>query len=153
MGTPKRTSILTSLQTLLEGITVANGYNTTVDTVEPWLRSRDDVKSGELPYIGFGLGPESYRHESFGSFIATCPLVILGYVADPDWATRSVKINALVDDIIARLNTDPTHNGNAIDTYPIRLETDEVDPDAEEAGVGSLVFEYEIKYHRGSTAS
>ena len=146
MGTPNRTNILLNLKSTFQGITVAGGYNTTVATVETWLRSRDEVKSGECPYIGFALDREELEMQPFGVQYWVAPLIILGYIHDATWTTRSASLNKLIDDIIARLNVDHTRGGYAVSTIITGCETDEGDPDA--GPIGAIVVYADVKYCR-----
>ena len=96
MGTPNRTNILLNVKSTLEGITVVNGYNTTVTKVEPFYRTRDDLGSGELPWLGYWIDVESYRHEAFGQVRVSAPLFVLGCIEDGTWATMSASMNLLI---------------------------------------------------------
>jgi hypothetical protein len=51
-----RYDILTALKGILEGITIANGYLTDVETVEIGLKDFAEVKASVMPWIGIGFG-------------------------------------------------------------------------------------------------
>lgn len=152
MGTPARTNILLDIQSVLGTITVVNGYKTTVVTVEPTFRSRDDVSIAERPYLAFGLGKETVDHDAFNTMRVVAPLVIVGLVSSSSWTTRSELLNKLIDDVVAALSADPQRNSNAISTYFKGWETDEADPDAGADG-GACIIEGEIHYYRSCSAS
>jgi len=155
MGTPARTSIILGIQTALNTISIANSYNTDVVTVDPFLRTRDDVDPGLRPYLAFGLGRETFEHQSFRNARIQAPLVIVGYISTDDWTAASSEINLLVDDVIALINSDPTFGGNAVSTKLDGLETDEADPDrASTTGWGcAFVMECTLTFFRDTTAS
>jgi hypothetical protein len=126
-GTPARTSILADIKSTLEAITAANGYKTTVNTVEPYLRSRNDVQVGNArPYLAFGPDRENYTHNATQEMRAVMPWTIVGYTnGSGTWATASAEINKLIDDVIAAVMADPTLGGNAVQTVIKSLLTDE----------------------------
>jgi len=158
MGTPARTNILLEIKTALESITVANGYNSEVVTVEPVLRSRDDVLNGERPYLGFGPGVEPLEHFCTKDIRVEMPVTIVGYLYEPsDWTTRSAALNLLIDDMIAALQDDRTLNSNAISLYIVNAQTDEADPDAGasagDPSGGTIVMNIKVIYERTINAS
>lgn len=152
MGTPARTGIILAVKSALEGVTVANGYHTTVALVEPYLRGRDDVPVGQRPYIGFGIGQETATNEPTSQIYVTTSLVVVGLVAQAAWTDRSAAINNLTDDIISAVLRDQTQNNNAVTTKLLTIESDEADADAMADG-GAVVVEFEVVYYRttGST--
>ena len=155
MGTPNRTSILLNVKTTLEGITVIGGYNTTVLTAEPYLRGREEVKPGEMPYLGFGFDPESYEHHPSSKMRVKVPLTIVGYTQTRGWAARSAALNLLLDDVIKAMFTDTTRGGYAIMTTLRETQTDEHDPDVDSHGEGKgmAYATFDIVYERDIGAS
>lgn len=154
MGTPNRTSILLNVNTVLNTITVANGYKTTVALVEKYLRGRDDVPVGSRPYLGFGAARETPEHEPCNQIYFRMPLVVIGHVSSADWTTRSAALNNLIDDTIAAMENDTTRGGYAISSKVTGVETDEADPDADNVlDGGTCIVEFEIYYVRAITAS
>jgi hypothetical protein len=157
VGTPARTNILLEIKSALEGITVANGYNTEVTAVSPTLYSRDEYqKIGTPPVICFGAGDDRPKHHAFQDMRVEMPVVILGYIQETDWTTRSANLNLLIDDIIAKLSSDPTLNSNAVSIYFESWGTDEADPDATTGfpdGAGTCIVELRIPYYRTVNAS
>lgn len=157
MGTPARTNILLELKSLLETITVANGYNTEVTAVSPTLISRDEARNiGTPPVICFGAGRDVVTHEAFQDMRVEMEVAVMGYLEESDWTTRSSKLNLLIDDIIAAIGSDPKLNSNAISTYITEYTTDESDPDAttgKPAGGGTCIIMLRIPYERTVNAS
>jgi hypothetical protein len=154
MATPTRTSILSTIQTTLEGITVANGFKTTVDTVEPYLRGRDDVEEGERPYLGFGFDTEPYDHQMFGNMRVATRWFVTGCVdTGATWATMSAALNNLIDDIIGAIGADDTLGTYATQTKVVASDSDESDPDALKSGYAWCFVEFETVYYRETTSS
>jgi len=156
-GTPARTRILLDLKSRFEAITIANGYKTDVTKVEPVLRSRDDVKLGERPYIGFGFDKTIYEHHMGNVLKATVPWTVVGYVSDRSWTAASAAINKLLDDIIAKIFQDETFGGLAIQTVIVDDLTDEADPDRFtgncEADGSALVINLRTTFYRNTTST
>jgi len=153
MGTPNRTNILLDLNTTLNTISTNNGYNTDIDTVEQFVRGRDDVPSGQRPYVGFGcLEDERPEHFAFGEIRVVMPVIVMGLVNQATWTTRSAAVNNLADDIIAAVMSDPTRSNYAITTTFTGMLTDEGDPDAGPSG-GACVLRFEIPYYRTTSSS
>jgi hypothetical protein len=154
-GTPVRELILADIKSTLESISTANGYKTAVDTVEPFLRSRDEVKSGERPYIGFGPDSETAEHYSFGTIRVQLPFTVVGYIEEADWATASGKINDLRDDIVAAIMEDPTLGANCTQVILLNDLTSEADPDRRSipGDGGAVVLNFRVTYYRDSASS
>lgn len=153
MGTPSRTSLQLDIQSTLEAITVANGYKTTVITVEPAWRGRDDVSEGERPYLCWGIDREEYEHQMFANLKVDITWSVYGLISETlrTWTTMSAALNNLVDDVIAAIMADPTLGGHAVTTLLVASETDEADPDRFEGGWCGIDFK--TTYHRETTAS
>ena len=154
-GTTMRELILADIKSTLESISTANGYKTAVDTVEEVLRSRDDVKPGERPYIGFGPDTETVEHTIGSEMRVTLPWTVVGYVSGADWATVSGSINDLRDDIMAAVFEDPTLGDNCTQTLLVSDLTDEGDPDRYEipADGAAVVLNFRSIYHRDTLTS
>jgi len=144
-----------NVKTTLEGITVVGGFNTTVTTVEPYLRSREEVKPGEMPYLGFGFDPDPYEHYPSSKMRVKTPLTVVGYVQTRGWAARSAALNLLIDDVIAAMFADITRGGYAIMTTLRETQTDECDPDVDSHGEGKgmCYVSFDVVYERNITAS
>jgi len=154
MATPTRTSLLAAIDTALSAISIANGYKTDVTTVSPFLRSRDDVTSGERPFLGFGFDVETYEPQNYQNMRVTVRWFVTGCAnVGPTWSAASATLNNLVDDIIAGVMSDDTFGGNAVQTRLIGTDTDESDADILQAGYGWVFAEFETIYNRKTTAS
>ena len=155
MGTPVRTSVLADIKSTLEAVSTANGFKTDVDTVEPFLRSRDEVKPGERPYLAFGADRETYEHYCFGTMRVQMPFTVVGYITQNDWTAASAAINNLRDDVIAAIMADPTLGGNATQVLLLEDLTDEADPNRGDipADGGAVVLNFRVTYYRDTSSS
>lgn len=154
MGTPVRTSLLLDIKSKLEKITVDNGYKTTVDTVQEQVRTRDDVKPGELPYVAFGIERESYTHDAFSHVRVAAEVVVVGYIdgGGLTWAQKSDGVNDLIDDIIVAMISNFNNSDYAVQCKLLRSLTDEWDPD-QGNDIAACVVYFEVIYNRELTTS
>jgi len=157
MATPTRTTILATIQTTLEGIVTGSGYKTEINTVEPYLRGREDVQEGERPYLGFGFDTELYEHQSYHNMRDASKLFVTGCVdTGATWATMSAALNNLIDDVIAAMH--PAAGARPLGGYATSVkctatDSDESDPDALATGYAWCFLEFEIVYFRETTKS
>ena len=147
MATPTRRLVLQNVKTGLETISTGNGYKTNVATVEALGKSWATVKPGEKPWIGIVPQRESLKFE-YSNIRVSLAVLIIGHVSGTTQDDRAGKLNDLLDDIIAALNTDTTRDNNAISTTVATVETDEGAPDGD--GDGSMVATVNITYLRGA---
>ena len=149
MATPSRKLIIDNLKTVLESITVANGYKSTINTVEvlakTWLQTSEVVR----PWLGIVPQDTAYEHLPAGLVRSKFKLNIIGHVANGTYAEKRDRLANLLDDIFAAVNVDTTRDGNAISTTVVSSETDEGAPEAE----GTIVLTLNVVYMRttGST--
>jgi len=154
-GTTKREKIIDNIVTTLTGITVANGYRTTVTQVTRGHDSLQDVIDGNTacPSLGVAISGHRFEMESTHRLKEYLDIDITGYVTASDEATRTERLANLIADIRDALLVD-IHRGVGDATYPAgpavetRFDgrgptlTDEYDPGAyhREVITGSLVF-------------
>ena len=150
MATPNRRLVLQNIKTVLETITTGNGYKTTIDTVEALGKSWATVKPGQKPWLGIVPQRESLKFE-YSNIRVVLSVLIIGHVTGTTQDDRASKLNDLLDDVIAALNTDTTRSNNAISTTVKTVETDEGAPDGD--GDGSMVITVDIAYFRGAGSS
>lgn len=143
----QRRDITSNVKTTLEAISIANGFNTDVTTVETLLKIYDEVPPSIRPWIG--ILPEIERAEYLpGQIRMVLPFNLLGYT----FAATNVEsdklddINDLHDDIIEAMNADQTRGGNAVATTLTEAETNE-DQEGQD-GVVRLTFE--VAYFRAT---
>ncbi|NIU03767.1 MAG: hypothetical protein GWN29_04935 [Gammaproteobacteria bacterium] len=130
MADSVRLAALKNLVTTMEGITVANGYATTVQTVlKEFVDWETGPPRGTLPMIGVVPLAASYEYISarttscVGVRISQEVAVEFVYAAttqDIAWQTG----DEMADDIIAAASVDRTRGGNALDTRVASVETD-----------------------------
>lgn len=151
MSTPARQAILDNIETTLQSITVANGYDVTVDTVEREVKEWDSVGAGSLPWLGFMPEAERLEYQPGGVMRVTLPVAVVGHVNATTASDRCDKLSDLIDATVAALSADTTRGANATMTTVLDVATDEGDPDAlpdSRGGSGSFVMRTEIVYMR-----
>ena len=151
MVTPRRKLILDDYITALSGITIANGYKTTVVTVERVIKSWEGSKPGEKPSIGILPQREDITHEPSQQMRVDMTVVLVCHVIGTSAADRYTKLNDLLDDVIVALNFDTSRNGQAVSTTIVSVETDEGDDDA--LGDGTMVVHTRCVFYRTTAAS
>ena len=151
MATPARRLILDDVKTVLATITVANGYKSTVKTVEALGKGFADTPVGDKPWAGVYPQQESFSFESGGLIRVTLTLLVMVHISGATVDDRSTALNNLLDDVIAALGEDTTRGSNAVMTTITTVETDEGDPDA--YGNGSMAITAEVVYFRTQSKS
>jgi hypothetical protein len=148
-----RETILDRFGALLATITVANGYKTTVVTVERLIKDWTGVSASQRPWIGYMPRQATYEHNSFNSMHVTLPVMVYAHVSAATVAARDTAVLKLHDDILAAIMSDPTMNQNAIDTTVVLDESDIGDPDTIDMGGvgGTLTLTFNVLYERTTT--
>jgi hypothetical protein len=155
MATPTQRSILTQLATNLAAITVANGYKTTVATVELTFKDWESAAVDTVfPCIGIAQGPTRYAYH-YGRMRCTLPVNLSVHVDAADASARYDALENLTDDIIKAIYDDHDLSGNAIDVKLITTHPDSGDPDTMDSrgGNGSMAVLLEVIYERELTGS
>jgi len=138
-----RESILENLRTTLSGITVANGYDNDIASVQRWRQSGNSLLN--VPCIVINAGPE--EKEPVPNHFTTCKVTVYLDVwmrqdaADPQ-ATDTL-LNSLLGDVEKALMQDITRGNFAKDTNiksNVLFETLEGQPQA------GIILELEIIY-------
>jgi hypothetical protein len=145
-----------NIATVLATITVANGYKTTVTTVERNLKGWDRIGVQGMPWIGLHVESEDFEHHACSNVIrAQLRVAIVAHINAATQALRATGIANLQDDIIAAMNVDQTRGGNASSTYLLSSESDESDPDAidSKGGQGTVIVRFEVVYFRTTTST
>lgn len=153
--TTARTNILANVQTTLEGITVANGYNTDVVTVEGVVRDWGEVNAILRPWIGFIPQTTTYSYEPGGRIRSVMRLLVFAHLSSASKAAASVALDNLQDDLIAAMNADTTRGENAVMSTLVDAQDDIGDPDSKDSnGIVTVTMQsWDIVYYRttGST--
>jgi len=150
MSTPPRESILDNVQTVFEGITVANGYKSDTETVERLIRDWHNAHEGWKLWLGYMPQTQRFKHHAFNSMRVTMPLMIVAHVSGSTKDEATAAITNIEDDIIAALMDDPTRGGYATLTHIISQRDDIGDPDTMDStgAGGTLEIIAEVVYHR-----
>lgn len=150
MGTPNRQLIIDNIKTTLESITVANGYKTTVHTVEILVENWETVGGNERPWIGFKPNSQTIETMPFNTMRARLPFSLVAHVNTASKALTKTALDNLHDDIIAALLSDITRGGNACFTTITSHDDDIGNSDSTDSrGVGgTLRVEFEVVYFR-----
>ena len=151
MASSIRQKIVEDVETSLDAIAIAGGFQTDVTTVERLIRHWDDNKS-DRPWIGFTPSRETYQYQPNNCIRVTLPFQLLAYVDKVDQAVRAdttQKVNDLLDDIIKALMADPTRSGNAVMTTITNDDTDE----SIDCPVGIVQLNFTVVYFRTTAGS
>ena len=149
MSTPSRKLIIDNLKTTLESITVANGYKSTVNTVEVLAKTWLQVSEVVRPWLGIVPQETQYEHLPAGRVRSVLKISIIGHVANGTYEEKRTRLSDLLDDVWGAVNVDLTRGANAVNTMITASETDEGAPEAE----GTIVIDLNVVYMRtaGST--
>jgi hypothetical protein len=158
MATPHKTTIIAAIKTALEGITVANGYKSDVETVEKLIKDWQSVSPSLRPWIGFRPGKERFQADAPYHLWVTLPIEIGSHlIADTEDLVDTAIVN-LEDDIINAMYEDPTLGDTSVDVKLIEGESDIGDPDRLEGGAidgysGTFVMRWEVTYERTTSST
>ncbi len=148
MSDSVRESILKNIKTTLDGITVANGYNNNVASVQRWKKQGNSLR--QVPCVIVNAGPE--EKELVPNPLFTCRLSVYLDVwvtqDDTDTTDTDTLLNSLLGDVEKVLMVDYTRGGYARDTTikgNAPFETIEGEPFA------GITIEVEILYRHQQT--
>lgn len=142
-GESVRENIYLNLKTTLEGVTVANGYRNTIQSVQ---RIKQDAQvTVSIPAVVIAAGDE--REDPAPDPLVTCVMTVylLVYTRDdPDDSNPAdTRVNSLLSDIKKALQVDNTMGGYALDTNT--RGNAPFDTEDAQANVG-IIIEVEIVY-------
>lgn len=121
----RREEILAALKTSLEGITVANGYELTLNKVERGLRHYDNVPGPEMPALFIAGADEVRKNISVSNFESRMSVALVGYVENNDREALQQDVNKLVGDITRKIYSDPRLGGLAVWSDVVAVQTDD----------------------------
>lgn len=154
MGTVAKLAWMERVGTVLATITTGNGYRTTVTTVEPVIRTWEEVGRNQLPIIGYGIeSTVAEAWEGGGQFHCKSKLNVVAHVGEASASAALTALCNLEDDIIAALMADQTLDSNTIDIRWVSTVDDVQDPHAantQRGGRGSMVVEFEVLWERST---
>jgi len=142
-----RETVLQALKTALEGITIANGYETDMGkTVERGLRV--PLEEDELPAIVIVEGEEDVASEPFAKNTCYLQVEIHGYVTftDSDEGNWSAIGNKQIADIVKLIGLNQNLGGLAIDMQPAKRMNYE--PESETV-IKAVQVDFIIQYRTG----
>ncbi len=146
MADTVREKIFANLVTTLNGISVVNGYDNNIASVERWNMNGNNKAS--VPAVIINSGPEKDSDGKAYNLTHCLLMVFLElWVRQNETesaATPTDKIlNSLLGDIKRALQADVTRAGNAVDTEITDIETFETIEGQQHAG---LIITVEIEY-------
>lgn len=145
-----REKILANIKTTLETITVANGYNKTIASVQRWKQSGNALKT--VPCIIIGAGHEEY--EDRPGFITSCKFSVMldlwiRHNETVDNMSTDALLNIYLGDIKKALMVDHHRGGYAAAT---RIQTTVAFEGFEEGAPNAgLIVGVEIEYRHKTT--
>ena len=140
-----RERILQNIKTVLEGVTIANGYNFdfTPATVQRWSMHGNRMVDMPMVVISPGDEDESSMPNPFEECLLTLYLDIFFVNDDNDPVPTDTYLNRLQGDIKKAILQDSTRAGNAVDTDVLGttpFETTEAQPYA------GIIMEVRVRY-------
>ncbi|MFH1385110.1 MAG: hypothetical protein ABIH47_09160 [Candidatus Omnitrophota bacterium] len=145
MADSTRELIFKNIKSILEAITVANGYNNdfTSETIQRWQQRGNTTRV--VPCIIINAGPEEYQPAPSPYYTAklTVYLDVWQRQQEGDTVPTDTLLNALLADVIKAILVDETRGGNAVDTDIVScvpFETVEGQP------MCGIIVELEIMY-------
>ena len=143
-----REKIMANIETAITAITIANGYNRTIESVQRWKQSGNTFSN--VPCVIIGAGAEVF--EDRPGFLTSCKLPVmldLWIVHDEnvDVISTDALLNIFLGDIKKALMTDYTRGGYAVTTRiqnAIPFETTEGQPYA------GMIITTEIEYRHNT---
>ena len=112
-----RDDIISKMKTVLEGITIAGGYQTDIGTVYDRPMNSDLLDRGvDFPCIDMTMGQESVTYYLQNTADFTFPILLRLYVLDDGSSptNKRTQINNLHEDVYKVLYQDPYLDGKAI---------------------------------------
>ena len=149
MTQTRREAIVRDVVDTLENITVANGYRTTVGSVEFVLREWEDAKrSGTFPCLGVSILSESFAYMPSNIIEVSMKIGLTSHSDAPPGEDKLEALSDLQDDIIAAMHVDVTRSANATRTALVLDSTDEADPYSGSRPTGTRLMDWLITYER-----
>lgn len=117
---------MAALKTGLAGITVAAGYELTVNKVERGLRHHDSVPGPEMPALFIAGAGEVRKNISISNFESKMRVVLVGYVENNESGEALQQdLNKLIGAVGQFVYTDPKLGGLTTWSDVVSVETDE----------------------------
>jgi hypothetical protein len=143
-----REKIMDNIKTVLTAMTIANGYENDIGSVQRWRQHGNNKVT--MPLIVIVEGSESNEDDAYP--LTTCKLdvgiVLFVREAETSVVDTGQALNSLLGDIKKALKADITRGGNAVDTQVRSIQPFENDEGQIEAG---LIIEIAILYRHQQT--
>jgi len=116
--TSKRETIMAYFATRLATITVANGYNTTVTTVERVITPPEITETDftDMPLVLLAEGSEAIDYEPSEMAMSEIGFTLYGYLKASGTTVSPTTLNAFIEDLRRLVAAESSANGNAVDT-------------------------------------
>jgi len=120
----RREDLFTAIVAELNGITIANGYNTDIKTVDDEeLKSPDDLNSEDFPAAYIIDTDERKDNADVGNVQATLEFIIVGYARHAE--TPQAKRRLFQQDVERAVTADRYHGKDyVVDTMVTDIKTD-----------------------------
>lgn len=144
----KRESLLEYLKTLLAGITVANGYNNTVVTVERGGRGIRDLSEDKMPALFIVMPHEKRQNRTQVHYSGDLQVQIVGYVGNTKGDFNGtgtgvqLDLDKFISDVTKAIETDRSQGQRVYATEITDVLTDEGDLAPNAGMVMTVVFSY-----------
>ena len=140
-----RERILQNIKTVLEGVTIVNGYNFdfTTETVQRWSMHGNRMVDMPMVVVSPGDEEESSSPHPFEECLLAVYLDVFFVTDENDTVPTDTYLNRLQGDIKKAILADPTRGGDAVDTDILGttpFETTEAQPYA------GIIMELRIRY-------
>jgi len=113
----KRELILEDIRTELEGITIANGFNTDVGSVTRDPVLYDEIAASDMPCLVILSGVERAAGEPSARYKNKFEVVIACYIDHIHPNLLATQVENFIGDIKKKLHEQYTRGGNAISTH------------------------------------
>ena len=136
MGDTVREKIMQNIETTMDGISKANGYNNDIADVQRWRQGGNPRVN--VPCIVINCGPE--EKEQSQEPLTTCMLIVnidvwIRHDEDDVPGSTDAILNSLLGDVEKALMVDITRGGYAVDTVSERNIPFAMDEGAPHAGI------------------
>ncbi len=144
----KREALLEYLKTLIAGVTVANGYNVTIQTIERGIRNPREMADVQLPAVFITMTHEKRVRITANQFRSDLQVILVGYVkstkGDLNGTATGIELDLdrMIEDLTKAIEADPLQGLRVYNTEITDIVTDDGDLTPTAGAVMSVVFSY-----------
>ncbi len=144
MANSIRKQLLNRLRdTVFPIITVANGYNNDIVTIERGLKNFASITDEKFPALFISSADENRENVTNKSFRSDLTAFITGYVISPNnLSGLQEALDDLIEDTTKAIHQDYTQGGLAVTTEITRIDTDAGDEQSHATFVMQVRFDY-----------